>query len=299
MLAVGGGHQLYVQDWGKKDASLPIIFLHGGPGYGASDRHKRRFDPTKQRVIFFDQRGVGNSTPFGSLEHNTTQDLVEDIEKIADKLRLQKYIITGSSWGSALALAYAIAHPKRIHTMVLSGIFTGTKAEIEYFRSGVFRTHFPEVWEKLLARTPKKYHNDPIKYHYEQILHGSPAAQRKSGYIYENTLGPLLRLDDRFSEQPFDEETFDPTSPRIEVHYMSQSCFLPENYILDNAHKLTMPIWLVQGRYDFICPPQTAYELHKRLPNSELVWTQAGHSNDRGTHDVMRSLLLQLSKENS
>jgi proline iminopeptidase len=277
LLDVGNGHQIYVQDWGKKDAKTPIVFLHGGPGYGLKDSHRQRFDPTKQRVIFFDQRGVGKSTPLGSIEHNTTQDLVEDIEKIAAKLQLEKFIITGGSWGSTLAFTYAITHPERVKAMVLTGIFTGTKAEIKYVDSGGYRTHFPDVWEKLLARTPAEHHDDPAKYH------------------YENMEGSLVSLDDRFMERPF--EDFEAKDIRIEAHYLSRSCFIPENYIQDNANKLTMPIWIVQGRYDFVCPPQTAYDLHKNLPNSELIWTQAGHGNDRNTYEVVRSLLLQISKE--
>jgi len=293
MLDVGDGHQIYVQDWGNKEARTPIIFLHGGPGYGLKDSHRQRFEPTKQRVIFFDQRGVGKSTPLGSIEHNTTQDLIEDIEKIANKLHLEKFIITGGSWGSTLALTYALTYPERVHSMVLTGIFTSTKPEIEYLNNGGYRTHFPDIWEKLLDRTPKEYHNNPAKYHYGRILSDDMEAQRKSGYTYENVEGPLLSLDDRFMERPFDD--FEANGIRIEAHYLSRSCFIPENYIQDNADKLTMPIWIIQGRYDFVCPPQTAYDLHKRLPNSELIWTQAGHGNDRNTYEVVKTLLLQLS----
>jgi len=295
MLDVGNGHQIYVQDWGKKDTKLAILFLHGGPGYGINDGHKRRFDPTKQRVIFFDQRGVGKSTPLGSIEHNTTQDTIEDIEKIADKLQIETFVVTGGSWGSTLALLYGIAHPERVYSMVLSGIYTATKGETEYLDSGGYRTHFPDIWEKLLAQTPRAHHKSPGQYHYNQILSDDQEAQRKSGYAYENTEGALLRLDDRYTEPPFKD--FETHGVRIEAHYLSNNCFIPENYIFDNAHKLTMPIWIVQGRYDFVCPPQTAYALHKKLSDSELVWTQSGHGNDRNTFEVIRSLLLQITRD--
>lgn len=293
-IEVGDGHTLYVQEWGNPKGA-PIIFLHGGPGAGVHNKHRSAFDPAQHRVIFFDQRGCGRSLPYGSLEHNTTTDLINDIEKIADHLGLQQFVLTGGSWGSTLALAYALAHPERVRALVISGIFTGAQAEIDYFDKGDFRTYFPEIWERYLAATPKSHHANPTKYHYDRVLHGDEQAVRESAYALENMEAALLSLDDRFAPGPFGD--FDPVGAIIETHYLANGCFLPERHIFKNASKLTMPIWLVQGRYDFVCPAITAHELHKALPNSQLVHTIAGHrGGERSTQDVTRALLLQFTK---
>lgn len=296
MLDVGDGHTLYVHDWGNKGAKTPILFLHGGPGAGVKDKYKTTFEPSTQRVIFFDQRGSGKSTPYGSLEHNTTEKLVEDIEKITAKLDLDKFLITGGSWGSCLALAYALEHPKKIEAMVLRGIFTGSQAEIDWLSEGRFATFFPDVWDTYLDATPEEHHDNPSAYHFARILGEDEQAAKKSAYALGNVEGALLNLDDRFTPHPLDDE-YDPTFIKIESHYMANGCFIPDRFIMNNAHQLTMPIWLIQGRYDMVCPPVIAYELHHKLPQSELIWTTAGHGNDRPNYDVNRTILLQLCQD--
>lgn len=292
---VGDGHQLYLQDWGNKKAKTPIIFLHGGPGGGAADRHKQSFAPEQQRVIFFDQRGSGKSLPKGSLKHNTTEALINDIEVIVKHLKVEKFIITGGSWGSTLALAYALKYPLRVKAMVLRGIFTARKSEIDYLDKGGFQKFFPDLWDNYVASVPKAEQKNPSKYYYDQVFDNDKEASKKAAYAYSEMLeGPLLSLDDRYTPDKYEE--FDPDPMRIELHYLSQNCFLPESYILDNAHKLTMPIYLVQGRYDFVCPPATAYELHRKLPKSELIWTVSGHKNEREGWNVERAILLDLTK---
>lgn len=290
---VGEGHELYVHEWGNPKAKTTILFLHGGPGSGVKDRYKQIFEPDQHRVVFFDQRGCGKSIPKGSLEHNTTQDLVEDIEKLAVKLKLNSFVITGGSWGSCLALAYALKYPKRVQAMVLRGIFTGSRAEIDWVHKGHFRIFFPDVWDEIVSKTPQKYRHDPMSYHRNRILGKSQSAAKESAYIYSNTLASLLSIDDRFT--PADVETFDQTPITIEVHYDSKGCFLEERFILQNAHKLKMPVWFIQGRYDMVCPPITAYELYQQVPNSQIVWTTAGHGNDRANYDANRTILLQWS----
>lgn len=293
-LDVGDGHQLYVQDWGNKKAKIPIIFLHGGPGAGIADKHKQRFIPEKQRIVFFDQRGSGKSLPKGSLEKNTTSESVEDIEKIARALKLEKFIITGGSWGSFLALAYALKFPSRVSSMVLSGIFTARKSEIEYLDGGGFKIFYPDLWHKYGQTVPENHRHNPSAYHYEKIFGKDKEHAKNSAYAYSEFLeGPLLSLDDRYAPDKYEE--FDPDPMRVELHYLKNNCFVQEGYIFKNALKLNMPIWLVQGRYDMVCPPITAYELNKKLPNSELIWTMAGHGNDRPNYDVIRTLLLQLT----
>lgn len=290
---VSDGHELYVHDWGNKDAKQVIFMLHGGPGSGCSDRHKGQFDPSRQRVIFHDQRGSGRSLPAGSLEDNTTQKLVEDISVIADKLGVKKFILTGGSWGSTLALAYGLKHPQRVEAMVLDGIFTGSQAEIDWIDKGYFETFYPEAWEAFRQTTPKSQQKNPSSYHFKRILQDDEQAAKESAYLYGNLEGSLASLDDRFTPSAFDD--YNPNGTRIEVYYLANRCFMPDRHILENAHKLTMPIWLVQGRYDMVCPPVTAYELHQRLPHSELFFTTSGHRGEREAWNVERAILLQLT----
>ena len=294
---VGHGHQLYVYDWGNPKG-LPVIFLHGGPGSEVRDGYKWNFDAREHHVIFFDQRGCGKSLPYGSLKHNTTADLVEDITRIADQVGFKQFVLQGSSWGSCLALAYGVKHPKRVRAMVLAGIFAGSESEIDYFDKGDFAAYFPEVWERYLATVPKNHQNSPTKYHYERILGKDEQAMRQSACAYQNLEGALLALDDRAAYRSPEDPTYDPTGTRIEVHYLANGCFMPDNYILDNARKLTMPIWLAQGRYDMVCPPVTAHKLHRALPNSHLLWTIGGHrQSEHETQSVMHAILLQLAEK--
>ncbi len=286
---VSGGHKLYLQDWGNKAASQPIVFLHGGPGEGINDRHRQYFNPEIHRVIFFDQRGCGKSLPYGSLENNTTADLVNDIEKIISLLDLNIVRIFGVSWGSCLALAYAIKYPKRVGEMILRGVFTGSSEEIDYLDKGGYRIFFPDAWAQYLDQTPPEHRDNPTLYHFRQILSNNHESARKSAYIYANLEHSLVSLDDRFIS--CDQSQFDPAPIRIEAHYTSNQFFMEDHSILDSAHLLNIPVWLVQGRYDAICPPSTAYELHKKILKSTLLWTMAGHGNDRSSYDVVRTIL--------
>jgi len=293
---VGDGHQLYIHDWGNKEARSPFMFLHGGPGLGTNNVYRSYFNPYEQRVIFFDQRGAGRSVPHGSLDHNTTTDLVEDIEKIAKHLKIERFILTGAggAWGTCLALSYALKYPERVSSLVLHGIFTGSKLEIEFWTHGAFRSFFPDAWDQFLDQTPKSNHHDPAQYHYERILGRDPQSMHESAYVYATLESSIAHLDDRYN--PPSLEDFDPSGTRIEVHYLTNNFFIPDRYILDNAHKLIMPTWIVQGRYDFICPPSTAYELNNRIPGSTLLWTMAGHTGrDRSNYDVVRTILAQWS----
>lgn len=294
-LNVGDGHSLYVHDWGNKDAITPIVHLHGGPGGFSKDSNKLMFDPKLQRVIFHHQRGCGQSTPKGSLENNTTDDLIEDIEKMAKKLQLKEFILTGGSWGSTLALAYAIKYPKRVHTLIVQGVFTGSLQEIKYLDGGLFRTHFPDTWDHYRATVPQEFKANPSEYHFQRILGDNVAAAAESGKIYEDLEGSVVSLDDRHPPSVSDEE-YDVIPIRTEVNYMVNGCFMEDRYIVNNARKLTMPLWIIQGRYDFVAPPITAYELSQNAPNAHIIWTEAGHSrNDRQNYDILRTLLTQIS----
>jgi proline iminopeptidase len=294
-IEVGNGHSLYVQDWGNKRAKSTIIFLHGGPGSGSKDKHKNLFYPDKQRVIFFDQRGSGRSLPAGSLKHNTTKDLVEDIEKIAKHLKLDKFVLHGNSWGSALSLFYAIKYPKRVKAMVICGVFTGSHAEINWLDGGQFRATYPDAWDFYLSRTPKAHHDNPTAYHVKRAFGTDEKAVRESAYAYNCLEGSIASFNDVFVPANIDE--FDPSGTLIEMHYMKNHCFVPDRYVFNNINKLTMPIYLVEGRYDMICPPTTAYELGKVLPKSELIWALSGHSYEHENWNINRTILLRLSQE--
>ncbi len=288
-LDVGDGHSLYVQDWGNKNAEHPVIFLHGGPGGSCKDKFKLNFDPKKQRVIFFDQRGSGKSVPKGELNNNNTQLLVDDIERLIQALSLPSVVLTGGSWGSCLALLCGIRYPNRVHAMILNGIFTARKSEIDYLDKGGFKTFFPDLWDKYKATVPSKFQTTPSNYHYKNIFSKNKNLSKKSAYAYSAKLkGPLLNLDDRYEPESYDE--FDPDAMIVELHFLKNNCFIPEGYIFENASKLTMPIWLIQGRYDMVCPPITAYELNKLLPNSRLIWSVSGHIISRESWALIKLL---------
>ena len=173
--------------------------------------------------------------------------------------------------------------------MVLHGIFTGSKSEIAWLNNGGFSNFFPDVWDAYLEATPKAHRKNPSAYHYSQALGKDKEATKKSAYSYNMMEGAVIALNDNFTPDSYDD--FDPAGALIEMHYMKNGCFLPDRYVLDNAHKLTMPIWLVQGRYDNVCPPVTAYELSKELRHGKLVWTVAGHASEHETTNILRILL--------
>lgn len=260
-------HTLYVQEWGNTEGT-PIIFLHGGPGSGCSQKDKQIFDPAKHYVIFIDQRGSGFSTPFASTEANTTQLLIEDIEQIRQKLELKSFVLFGRSWGATLALCYAIEYPEHVKQIVTGGVFLGTQAEHNWIAKGEYKIFFPEIWEK--------YGDNP-----EGILK------------YAQLSLPTIKLDERHEE--IDEEEFDEDFLKVNVFYDNNHWFLPDNHILNNVSKLTMPITIIQGRYDMMTPPIWAHKLHTALPNSTIQWTLAGHAkSDRGNFDATKAALSQI-----
>lgn len=293
MLPVGGHHKLYVHLWGNKKSAHVIMYLHGGPGSGTGDSAKTFFYPNEQKVIFFDQRGSGKSTPKGELKDNNTDKLVEDITRILDHYKVDKVTLVGGSWGACLALAYGIRHPERIRRIVIRGIFTANRDEIAYLDKGHFRLYYPEVWERYENSVPEEFRADPTSYHLKVIFDqkSDREAIKRSAYAMHMMEGSHMSLDDRLREDSYEE--YEPESSIVEQYYLKNACFLTENYIFDNAHKLTMPVALVQGRYDTICPPKTAYDLHKKLPKGRLIWTVGGHAGqDRANWEAIRLLLM-------
>lgn len=291
-LDVGDGHQLYVHDWGNPQAKTPILFLHGGPGNGCDNRDKKKFDPATQRIIFHDQRGAGKSLPLGSLKHNTTQKLIEDIDKIARHLKLDKFVLVGGSWGSTLALAYGLAYPKQVMAMVIDGIFTGTKDEMDWLDHGGWREFFPDVWQQYTESVPPSFHHDPTAYHLKHALGDDQQAAKQAAYAFATMELALLKLDDTYTPGAF--ETYDPSMTCIEMHYVAHKFFMSKEDILQKASKLKMPIWLIQGRYDMVCPPIAAYRLNKALPDSHLIWTINGHLRQHEAANIQRLVLQQV-----
>lgn len=287
MLPVCDGHELWVHDWGNPEANTVFFFLHGGPGSQSKDKHKIPFDPTTQRVIFHDQRGAGQSLPTGELRHNTTQALAGDITTTADHLGIKRFVVCGNSWGSTLALYYAVTNPERVSAVVVGGVWLSSKAENAYMNGGGWRTHFPDLWDWYVSTVPVEHREDPSAYHFAQALGDGPAKAAESARIFGDMEAGLISLDDRHPPTP--AEDYDPAGSLIEMHYMAQGCFMPDGYILQNAGKLTMPLHIVQGRYDFVCPPTAAYALHRVVPHSTLTWVTSGHAAE---HETVTALSL-------
>jgi proline iminopeptidase len=280
-LRVSEIHELYYEQSGNPEGK-PVFFLHGGPGGSASPASRRLYDPQKFRIVLHDQRGAGRSRPFADLRENTTEHLVEDIERLRRHLKIEdKILIVGGSWGSTLALAYAETHPERVAGMVLRGIYLGTPEEMEAFYGHGVATYFPEVSERLWSQVPET----PGKTRPQRLLAllegPDPEVRKKiakAWAAYETKVAFLQRSDEDV-EAEF--ATWDPTAfSRIENHYMAQDCFLEPDQLLRDAGKIKdIPVVIINGRYDVICPPKTAYKLHRALPKSTLwIVEAAGHS---------------------
>jgi len=280
MLDVGDGHTVYWERVGTKGAK-PAVFLHGGPGGGISENHRRLFDPARYDVILFDQRGCGRSAPHAALEANTTWHLVADIERLRQKFGFDRWLVFGGSWGSTLALAYAQTHPERVSELVVRGIYTLTRAELDwYYQFGVSEM-FPEKWERFVAPIPPAERGNMMTA-YRKLLTGPDRAKQveaaKAWSLWEGETITLLP-DPSHTEQ-HGEEDFALAFARIENHYFVHGGWLRERQLLDDAHMLKgIPGVIVHGRYDMPCPARYAWELHKAWPDAEFFLVEgAGHA---------------------
>ncbi len=280
-LRVSPLHELSYEEVGSPDGR-PVLFIHGGPGGGINRYSRRFFDPLHYRAILFDQRGAGKSKPYAEVRENTTSDLIDDIEKLRVHLGIEDWIVLGGSWGSTLALAYAIACPERVKGMVLRGVFLGRSHELDwlYGQKGAAML-FPENYKKFMKPLSKSGQKRPIKAYYE-ILTGEDEKK-----IFEATLAWNLwetGISQLIPEPNLDKLQGDPLDglaiARIESHYFVNEIFLPgEDYLLKEASKLKIPTEIVQGRYDLVCPAATAFEVHKSLKKSKMnIVMDAGHS---------------------
>lgn len=279
-LAVDERHTLYVEEVGIPDG-IPALFIHGGPGAGCESYHRRFFDPDRYRVVLFDQRGSGRSTPHADLENNTTWDLVEDMEKIREKLGIDKWLLFGGSWGSTLALAYAEKYPQRVSAMVLRGIFLCRPHEIKWFYQEGCSRLFPDYWEDFIAPIPKSQRGNMLEA-YHKVLTGSDELRRlaaaKAWSIWEGRTATMNTNEGVVSH--FGSPHVALSMARIECHYFMNNAFLEPNQLLENADVLEgIPGVIVHGRYDVICPVENAWQLHKAWKGSELsIQPNSGHS---------------------
>lgn len=272
-------HEMYWEQTGNPHG-LPVLFLHGGPGAGATGVHRRFFDPTTYRIVIFDQRGAGRSYPRGELTDNTTAHLIDDIESLREHLEIEQFLLFGGSWGSTLALAYAEAHPERCLGLVLRGVFLGRPGEIDWFLYGI-RNVFPEAWRDFVSPLPEAERGDVLGSYYRRLTHSDPAIHLPAARAwsrYEGACSTLMPSPETVAAFGEDDMAF--ALARIETHYFVNANFMSENQLLDDIGAVRhLPCTIIQGRYDMICPIVTADELHRAWPGADLVVVpDAGHS---------------------
>jgi proline iminopeptidase len=280
-LNVGDNHDLYWEVAGNPRGK-PVVFLHGGPGAGCSADHRRFFDPDAWRIVLFDQRGAGRSTPAGSLKNNTTQALVADIETLRRHLNIDRWAVFGGSWGSTLGLAYAETHPQSVSALVLRGIFLARQSEIDWFLSGMGR-FFPEEHARFLQALPEAERDDPLSGYYRRLTDPDPEVHLPAARAwsrYEGACSTLLPSPETVNA--FGRDRLALPLARMEAHYFAHRCFLEEGQLLRDVGRLreaNVRGIVVQGRYDVICPPQAAWDLRAAWPEVRLTMVaDAGHS---------------------
>jgi len=280
MLTCGDIHNIYVEESGNPDGQ-PILFLHGGPGGGCGAKQRRFFDPKYYRIILFDQRGCGKSTPLGETKENTTEDLISDIETIRKHLNIEKWILFGGSWGSSLALAYGVRYPEYLIGLILRGVFLSREKELDWFLKDVDQ-FFPEYHE-LLLNHKDNINKDNLVEEYTRLVFGNNFNIAKKASVawnkFEGSVLKLLPTSDLSDNKEINYE-FELARAKVQLHYINNLCFIDGEKILNKVKVLeNIPVEIVQGRYDMVCPPKTAYDLKQRLPHSQLVIiADAGHS---------------------
>ncbi len=290
-LKVSDIHTLYWELSGNSQG-LPILFLHGGPGGSTDPSHRTFFDPDVYRIVLFDQRGCGKSTPHACLEENTTWDLVNDIEKLREALEIDKWIVFGGSWGSTLALAYAIGHPSRVKALIVRGIFLCRQEELDwFFKSGAHHL-FPDFFEQFLAPIPLSERSDLIRAYYKRLTDSDPEVRKKAAKAWSEWEACALKI--RFDPslfKSFAEEHHADALARVECHYfLHKAFFKTDNWIVEQAHVLqNIPGVIIHGRYDIVCPLSNAWDLHKAWPQARLeIVPEAGHAaSEPGITDAL------------
>ena len=278
-LKLDGVHAMYWEQSGNPEG-VPVLLLHGGPGAGASPAHRRFFDPAHYRIVIFDQRGAGRSTPLGELRDNTTPRLIADIERLRGHLGIERWLVFGGSWGSTLALAYGEAHPERCTGFVLRGVFLCRRSEIEWFLYGL-KTLFPEAWRTFAEFIPAAERVDLLAAYYKRLADPDPVVHlpaARAWSTYEGMCSTLLPSPETVAHFAGDGVSLG--LARIEAHYFTHDIFLPPDSLLGNVGRLChLPCVIVHGRYDAVCPIISADELARAWPEAEyIVVPDAGHS---------------------
>lgn len=289
-LEVDSPHLLYVEECGNPQG-LPVVFVHGGPGGGCTADNRRFFDPARYRIILFDQRGCGRSTPHAELAGNTTQALVADMERIRELFGIERWLVFGGSWGSTLALIYAQTHPQRVMALILRGIFLVTREELRWFYQDGIQHIFPDHFEEFVAPIPAAERGDLMHAYYQRLTSEDLAIRRDAAEAWSlfearcSTLLPSESVVDHFSEPAVAMAI-----ARIECHYFVNNCFLADDQIIRDAERIRqIPGVIVQGRYDVVCPACSAWRLHKAWPEAEFrMIPDAGHaSSEPGTRAAL------------
>jgi len=279
-LQVDETHRLYIEESGNPDG-IPVIFLHGGPGANSEPYHRRYFDPEKYRIILFDQRGCGQSTPHASLQDNTSHDLVQDMERIRAVLEINRWVVFGGSWGSTLALLYAEKYPAHVHALVLRGIFLCRDQDVKWFYQQGTSALFPDYWQDYLAPIPESERGDMISAYYKRLTGDDELAKMRAAEAWSTWEGRTACLLNNHELVDYFSDPYVALSvARIESHFFVNQSFLEPDQIIEDAHILKdIPGYIVHGRYDVICPVQQAWDLHKAWPESELnIIADAGHA---------------------
>jgi proline iminopeptidase len=278
-LETGSQHSVYVEQSGNPDG-IPVIFLHGGPCSGTKPDHRRFFNPEHYRIILFDQRGCGLSLPFGELENNTTQDLIDDMERIRNRLKIHQWLVFGGSWGGALALLYAQQHQDKVSALIIRAVFLARRQDIDWFTKDGARRIYPEQWQKLVDSLPDQAQDDLLQGLCDTLEGEDEIAKRRVTREWM-AWGGQVALGNAYqpaaASDPVTQKMVDQVG--MELHYARHHYFIAENQILENCHKLhTIPTLIIHGRQDLLCPLEAGMKLHKALPHAEYsVLPNAGH----------------------
>lgn len=290
-LPASGGHEIFYEECGRPDGR-PCLILHGGPGGAINPTMRRFFDPGRWRMALFDQRGCGKSRPNASLEENTTWALIEDIERLREHLGVERWTVFGGSWGSTLALAYAITHPDRVESLILRGVFLLTARELRWFYQDGASMLFPDAWEKFCAPIPPEERGDMISAFHKRLTSPDRRIQATAAKAWSQWEGDTISIrGPEARPSKFNEVDFAIAFARIECHFFANGGFFPEEgWILKNAARLQqIPGWIVQGRFDVVTPMEAAWSLKSAWPGArfEIVW-DAGHaSTEPGIIDAL------------
>lgn len=299
-LAVDNIHILHIEECGSK-TGIPVLYIHGGPGSGCRSFDRRFFDPEKYRIILFDQRGAGRSTPHAELENNSTEHLLGDIEKIREHLGVDEWVLFGGSWGSTLALLYAEKHPEQVLSLILRGVFLARKSDLHWlYQSGADRV-FPDYWSEFIQPIDESERGDIVQAYYNKLSSANEIARMHAAKVWSlwegrcATLRPSSEVVSVFSDPHLALSL-----ARLETHYFVNRCFIEENQILEHSEKLKgISGIIIHGRYDMICPLENAVSLYNQWPDTELqIIRDAGHSaREPGIVDALVKATNKMAKQ--